>query len=201
MACDLISLHSQQWFGQTPHCSSLYPSEVCNVSQLRFSHQQSAKVGSVLTGGAHVPSQDLQPFIPLANLPNWAWQQRTWVMGILNITPDSFSDGGQVGGSQGAIKHACHMVQQGADIIDVGGQSTRPGATRLTTQEEVQRVIPVIRCNAHCKLMHSLHLVPSLSATELSGLMYCGRDKSSSACLYCCAIAQNFRILHCGDAP
>ncbi len=88
---------------------------------------------------------DLQPFIPLPNLPNWAWQQRTWIMGILNATPDSFSDGGQVKGVQGAVEHACMMVKQGADIVDVGGQSTRPGATRLTTAEEVQRVIPVIR--------------------------------------------------------
>ena len=88
---------------------------------------------------------DLQPFIPLRNLPNWAWQQRTWIMGILNATPDSFSDGGQVKGVLGAVEHACMMVKQGADIVDVGGQSTRPGATRVTTAEEVQRVVPVIR--------------------------------------------------------
>ena len=100
----------------------------------------------MVTGGALVQPQDLQPFVPLSNLPNWAWRQRTWVMGILNITPDSFSDGGRVQGVQGAVSHACDMVRQGADIIDVGGQSTRPGASRLTTQEEVQRVIPVIRC-------------------------------------------------------
>lgn len=72
-------------------------------------------------------------------------------MGILNITPDSFSDGGQLQGVKDAVSHACHMVQQGADIIDVGGQSTRPGATRLTTEDEVQRVVPVIRCQcSHC---------------------------------------------------
>ena len=88
---------------------------------------------------------DLQPFIPLPNLPNWAWQRRTWIMGILKATPDSFSDGGQGKGVQGGVEHACMMVKQGADIVDVGGQSTRPGATRLTTAEEVQRVVPVIR--------------------------------------------------------
>ena len=70
-------------------------------------------------------------------------------MGILNVTPDSFSDGGQVKGVRGAVEHACTMVQQGADIIDIGGQSTRPGATRLTTEEEVQRVVPVIRSDKH----------------------------------------------------
>ena len=106
-------------------------------------------------GGRPLSTPDLQPFIPLPGLPNWAWQQRSWVMGILNVTPDSFSDGGQVRGVKGAVDHALMMVQQGADIIDVGGQSTRPGATRLTTEEEVQRVVPVIRsdqqqhCHAH----------------------------------------------------
>ena len=85
-------------------------------------------------------------------------------MGILNITPDSFSDGGQVQGVQGAVSHACHLVQQGADIIDVGGQSTRPGATRLTTLEEMQRVIPVIRCKQHCHLICAVHLVSFLSS-------------------------------------
>ena len=106
-----------------------------------------------------MPSQDLQPFIPLRNLPNWSWQQRTWIMGILNITPDSFSDGDNLQGVKGAISHACHMVQQGADILDVGGQSTRPGATRLTTEEELQRVIPVIRCHCSycCLAMRAVH--------------------------------------------
>ena len=114
---------------------------------------------ALLTGATHKPSPDLQPFIPLRNLPNWSWQQRTWIMGILNITPDSFSDGGQLQGVKGAVSHACHMVQQGAHILDVGGQSTRPGATRLTTEEELQRVIPVIRCHFSycCLAMRSVH--------------------------------------------
>lgn len=138
---------------------------VYNVPRL-LHQQQTMKAGLVLTGGEHVPSQDLQPFIPLSNLPNWAWQQRTWVMGILNITPDSFSDGGQVQGVHGAISHACHMVQQGADIIDVGGQSTRPGATRLATQEEVQRVVPVIRCREHLMCAVQFVHVPELPLTH-----------------------------------
>ena len=110
-------------------------------------------------------SEDLQPFIPLPDLPNWAWQQRTSIMGILNVTPDSFSDGGQVQGVKGAVEHACSMVQQGADIIDVGGQSTRPGATRLTTQDEVHRVIPVIRC-AH-RVLSATHYVPTTGTSDL----------------------------------
>ena len=67
------------------------------------------------------------------------------IMGILNITPDSFSDGGSYVDIEKAIAYAKQMVADGADIIDVGGESTRPGATRITLEEELARVIPVIK--------------------------------------------------------
>lgn len=70
---------------------------------------------------------------------------RTQVMGILNITPDSFSDGGKFFGTSQAVKRAGVMIQQGADIIDVGGESSRPGAEPVEAEEEARRVIPVIR--------------------------------------------------------
>ena len=66
------------------------------------------------------------------------------IMGILNITPDSFSDGGQYNDPKKAVVHAMEMVAQGADIIDVGGESTRPGAETIDTNEQLSRVIPVI---------------------------------------------------------
>lgn len=66
------------------------------------------------------------------------------VMGILNVTPDSFSDGGQYNRDQSAIKQTAIMLEQGASIIDVGGESTRPGATDVSLSEELDRVIPVI---------------------------------------------------------
>jgi dihydropteroate synthase len=66
------------------------------------------------------------------------------VMGILNVTPDSFSDGGRYSSLKNALIHAAEMVQAGATIIDVGGESTRPGASEVTTQEELDRVIPVV---------------------------------------------------------
>ena len=66
------------------------------------------------------------------------------IMGILNVTPDSFSDGGQYNDPQKAVAHAMEMVAQGADIIDVGGESTRPGAESINTDEQLSRVIPVI---------------------------------------------------------
>ena len=72
------------------------------------------------------------------------FQKKTLIMGILNITPDSFSDGGKYNGIEAAVKHAKEMVENGADIIDIGGESTRPGYTKLTVSEELDRVIPVI---------------------------------------------------------
>jgi len=70
--------------------------------------------------------------------------ERTLVMGVLNVTPDSFSDGGQFFSLAGALAHAEQMIDEGADIIDIGGESTRPGSEFITEEEELCRVIPVI---------------------------------------------------------
>jgi dihydropteroate synthase len=69
---------------------------------------------------------------------------RTLVMGVLNVTPDSFSDGGRFNDAQIATNHALKMIRDGADIIDIGGESTRPGSERISVQEELDRVLPVI---------------------------------------------------------
>jgi dihydropteroate synthase len=69
----------------------------------------------------------------------------TVIMGVLNVTPDSFSDGGRFVETDVAIQHALDLVEQGADLIDVGGESTRPGAVRVGADEEQARAIPVIR--------------------------------------------------------
>jgi len=71
--------------------------------------------------------------------------ERTYIMGILNVTPDSFSDGGRFFDRGKAIEHALAMVRDGADVIDVGGESTRPGAEGVSEREELDRVIPVIK--------------------------------------------------------
>ena len=68
----------------------------------------------------------------------------TIVMGVLNVTPDSFSDGGLHADTEAAVTHGRFLASQGAEIIDVGGESTRPGATRVPEVEEMERVIPVI---------------------------------------------------------
>ena len=71
-------------------------------------------------------------------------QSHTLIMGILNMTPDSFSDGGQFKSHDKAIDHALKMVEEGANIIDIGGESTRPGAEAVQLEEELSRTIPII---------------------------------------------------------
>lgn len=69
---------------------------------------------------------------------------KTYIMGILNVTPDSFSDGGRHNTLEQAIEHAGRMIEEGADIIDIGGESTRPNYTLISEEEEIERVVPVI---------------------------------------------------------
>lgn len=71
--------------------------------------------------------------------------KRTYIMGILNVTPDSFSDGGKFNEVNKALNHAKEMIKDGVDIIDIGGESTRPGHKYVDADEEIQRVIPVIK--------------------------------------------------------
>jgi len=70
---------------------------------------------------------------------------RPLIMGILNVTPDSFSDGGMFRQADAAVKHALQMIEEGADIIDVGGESTRPGSNRVSASEQINRVLAVIK--------------------------------------------------------
>jgi dihydropteroate synthase len=69
---------------------------------------------------------------------------RPLVMGVVNVTPDSFSDGGQFRDARAAIAHATRLVEEGADLLDIGGESSRPGATSLAVEEELRRVLPVL---------------------------------------------------------
>ncbi|MFF7335232.1 dihydropteroate synthase [Streptomyces sp. NPDC090306] len=78
----------------------------------------------------------------VAGLPVW---DRCAVMGVVNVTPDSFSDGGRWFDTTAAVKHGLDLVSEGADLVDVGGESTRPGATRVDEAEELRRVVPVVR--------------------------------------------------------
>src|SRR4029079_14165836 len=73
------------------------------------------------------------------------FSKRPLVMGIINVTPDSFSDGGEYQDPRRAVDHGLRLIAEGADIIDIGGESTRPGAQPVSVDEEVSRVVPVVR--------------------------------------------------------
>ena len=80
-----------------------------------------------------------------APLPGRVPRDRTLLMGVLNVTPDSFSDGGRWADPEAAVSRARKLIAQGADIIDIGGESTRPGARRVDVDTEISRVLPVVR--------------------------------------------------------
>ncbi len=80
--------------------------------------------------------------LPRTELP---WGQRTLIMGVVNVTPDSFSDGGHFFDSNTAIEQGLRLLAEGADVLDIGGESTRPGSEPITTEEELRRVLPVIQ--------------------------------------------------------
>ncbi len=88
----------------------------------------------------------------MADFPAWHLRDRVLhpgrpplVMGIVNVTPDSFSDGGRFPSAEAAVAHGLDLVRQGADLLDVGGESTRPGAAPVPLEEELSRVLPVVR--------------------------------------------------------
>ncbi|MDU0349155.1 dihydropteroate synthase [Actinomyces sp. MRS3W] len=99
---------------------------------------------------------------------------RTLVMGIVNVTPDSFSDGGRWDTTELAVAHGRQLLAQGADILDIGGESTRPGADRVTPQEEQGRVLPVIRALADAGAVvcvDTLHAATAAAAIDAGACM------------------------------
>ncbi|GAB2295911.1 hypothetical protein Dimus_030059 [Dionaea muscipula] len=108
-------------------------------------------------GGESLFGNDkMRRVIPIGNNDNnnnilWDWSKRTSVMGVLNLTPDSFSDGGKYQSVESAVAQVHRMISDGADIIDLGAQSTRPLASRVSVEEELDRLIPILeacRCIA-----------------------------------------------------
>lgn len=94
---------------------------------------------------------------------------RPLVMGIVNVTPDSFSDGGRYASAERAIEHGLHLREEGADILDIGGESTRPGATPVSVEEELQRVLPVLAGLRDCGAALSIDTMkPAVMAAALA---------------------------------
>lgn len=110
------------------------------------------------------PDFNLELFMQLMPLPQQILQcgqlqldlSQPHVMGILNVTPDSFSDGGKHNQVDQAIAYALSMVEQGATIIDIGGESTRPGASEVSIEEEIRRVVPVVEALAKHNIVLSI---------------------------------------------
>ncbi|KAK9909901.1 hypothetical protein WJX75_009211 [Coccomyxa subellipsoidea] len=124
------------------------------ASPLEELHARWAQAG----GERSLGGSDLGCVLPLPRIGMWPWQGRSQVMGILNVTPDSFSDGGQLSSVEAAVAAARQMVAAGADMLDIGGQSTRPGADVLPAEVELQRVLPVIRALAEDKALQGVPL-------------------------------------------
>lgn len=110
------------------------------------------------------PDFKLELFMQLMPLPQQILQcgqlqldlSQPHVMGILNVTPDSFSDGGKHNQVNQAIAYALAMIEQGATIIDIGGESTRPGASEVSVEEEIRRVVPVVEALAKHNIVLSI---------------------------------------------
>lgn len=94
-------------------------------------------------GDSLIGKEGLKRVLPIGN-GLWDWTEKTSVMGILNLTPDSFSDGGKFQSVEAAVSQVRLMVSEGADMIDIGAQSTRPMASRISPEEEMDRLIPVL---------------------------------------------------------
>lgn len=96
-----------------------------------------------LGGESLIGKEGMKRVLPIGNLL-WDWSLKTSVMGILNLTPDSFSDGGKFQSVEAAVAQVRLMISEGADMIDIGAQSTRPMATKISAEKELERLIPVL---------------------------------------------------------
>ena len=121
------------------------------------------------------------------------------VMGIVNVTPDSFFDGGRYASSAAAIEHAQQLIADGADLLDIGGESTRPGAAEVSEQEELDRVLPVIEGLRGCEVPLSIDtwkpgvmraalkagasLVNDVNALQARGALQAVADSDAAVCL------------------
>lgn len=97
-----------------------------------------------------------------------------YIMGILNVTPDSFSDGGKFNTLDAALKHTEEMIRDGADVIDIGGESTRPGHVVISEEEEIARVTPVIEAVKKL-LIFRFQLIPIRGRSHLR---HCRRERT-----------------------
>ena len=162
-----------------------------------------------------MPETCFEPRSSLTARSACAWQlrdrvlplgPRTLVMGILNVTPDSFSDGGLYVAVENAVAHGLLLLQQGADILDIGGESTRPDATPVSAQEELERVLPVVRAiraqrreailsvdTSKAEVAHACVLAGADIVNDVSGLHWDSAMAATCAELGCGVVAMHSR--------
>ncbi|CAI2175476.1 17556_t:CDS:1 [Funneliformis geosporum] len=123
---------------------------LCDIAR-NFEHPNLFKtcgqlLSHYLKSPSYSPNNFIQKILPI-NINNviWKWSTKTFIMGVINVTPDSFSDGGLYNNVNSALSHAQKLVEEGADILDIGGCSTRPNAEDVPIEEEISRVLPIIQ--------------------------------------------------------
>ncbi len=125
--------------------------------------------------------------------------ERPLVMGVVNVTPDSFSDGGRHATPDAAVRHALRLVEEGADLLDIGGESTRPGAAPVPVDEEIRRIVPVLDALRDCgrplsvdtrrpaamraAIEHGADLVNDIDALRASGALDAVRASDCAVCM------------------
>jgi dihydropteroate synthase len=146
---------------------------------MRYVAIQNPALGLIMSASAEFSNPSESPLrqspcreIPNRNLLDSRWQvtdqivvieSRPWIMGIVNATPDSFSDGGEFLDPVHAVEHALRLIDEGAKIIDIGGESTRPGSQPVSVDEELRRTIPVIE-----QLRHQSDVLISIDTTKVA---------------------------------
>src|SRR5438552_12729211 len=141
---------------RTEGSSRLSASQSVSASSSGCANFVSAAMAAAIIRGVNTPPRSSRVVRPTADVSRetpapitiggheFRWGERTYVMGIVNVTPDSFSGDGLGDNVDAAVRQAAQMREDGADIIDVGGESTRPGFAEVPANEEIRRVVPVI---------------------------------------------------------
>ena len=178
IATDALEVPHPRWrerdFVIAPACELLDPRQADGGAHANLEEAERLWMQRLASG---VDADAIRRVMPLGSgLVDFA-DRPPLVMGILNATPDSFSDGGLYGGARAALEHAKRMAGEGAAIIDVGGQSTRPGATRLSTAEERARVLPVLEALAPLKDSHDFAIsIDTFDARVAEAAVSAGAD-------------------------
>ena len=127
---------------------------------------------------------------------NFDLENSAYVCGILNVTPDSFSDGGRYNNIDAALFHTEEMIKDGAALIDVGGESTRPGYTMISDDEEIERVVPVIRA------VKARFDIPVSLDTYKAGVAAAGIEAAAAGGMKSLGVGPFYRSLHADyEAP